>query len=226
MAVDPKNPEKYNILQQSTMDNKCKICRRLRTKLFLKGEKCFSPKCPMVKKPYPPGQRGKRRPQSLSEYGIELREKIKLRKFYNISDRQLKNYVKLALAKGGKAKNPALFLIRDLEMRLDNVIFRLGLASSHAQARQLVSHGHFLVNGRPVNAPSYTLKQGDKVNIRETSLKKSIFQNLSKSLKKHTLPPWIKLDVDKLEGEIKSLPSIEDVELPIDILKVFEFYSR
>ena len=140
--------------------SKCKICRRLGVKLFLKGERCLSPKCPMVKRPYPPGQKRKRRKGSPSEYAIQLGEKQKLKIWYNLAERQFKNYIKKVLEKRARIEDAASELIRILESRLDNVVFRLGFTPSRAQSRQLVSHGFFLVNGKPINIPSYSLKQG------------------------------------------------------------------
>lgn len=205
---------------------KCKICRRLGVKLFLKGEKCLSPKCPMIKRPYPPGQKGKRRTLPLSEFGKELREKQKLRNWYNLNERQFKRYVKEVLKKRGKVEDAATLLIRKLESRLDNVIFRLGFASSHPQAQQLISHGHFLVNGKPVNIPSYSLKKGDKISIHPQSKKKGIFQNLPSLLKKHQPPSWLQLDREKMEGKVIAFPSLEEVAPPAEISAIFEYYSR
>ncbi|MCD6550152.1 30S ribosomal protein S4 [bacterium] len=209
---------------------KCKICRRLGTKLFLKGEKCFSPKCPMVRKPYPPGKRKKRR-TSMSEYNRELREKQKLRNWYNLREAQFKNYVKEVLKKRGRGKEeqgkdaPTL-LIQKLESRLDNIVFRMGFADSRSQARQLVSHGHILVNKRKVNIPSFEVKKGDKISVAESSKKKKIFQEIATKLKKKQIPSWLKVDVQKLEGEVKSLPTLEEVAPPVEISMIFEFYSR
>ncbi len=206
--------------------NKCKICRRLGVKLFLKGEKCFSPKCPMVRRPYPPGIKGKRKKGPLSEYGKELREKQKLKNWYNLRERQFKNYIKEVLNKGGKGKNMEDLLIEKLESRLDNVVFRIGFASSRSQARQLVSHGHFLVNNKKVNIPSYQVKKGDKVSLNPKSKEKEIFRNISVILKKQEVPSWLKVDVDKLEAEVKGFPTFEEAAPPVEISSIFEFYSR
>jgi small subunit ribosomal protein S4 len=164
---------------------KCRICRRLGVKLFLRGEKCLSPKCPMVKRPYPPGLPGKRRKSPPSEYKKELIEKQKLRYWYGLSDRQLKKYVKEVLEKRGKVEDVSTLLIQNLEKRLDNVVYRLGFAVSRDQARQLVSHKFFLVNGKPVNIPSFSLKVGDTVSLKPQKLKKAIFKDLKERLKKH-----------------------------------------
>ncbi|KPJ56084.1 hypothetical protein AMJ49_05780 [Parcubacteria bacterium DG_74_2] len=201
---------------------KCKICRRLGTVLFEKCRKI------MAKKAYPPGQRGKKRPRGLSEYGRELQEKQKLRNLYNLQEKQFKNYVKEILEKKGGITDASDFLIRTLETRFDNVIYRMGLASSRAQARQLVSHSHFLINGKPVNIPSYQLKKGDKISARQGFLKTSFFQNILPGLKKYQPPSWLKLSFDKqnLEAEIIGVPSLKEAAPPAEISAIFEYYSR
>ncbi len=208
------------------VEAKCKICRRAGTKLFLKGEKCLSPKCPMVRRPYPPGQKGKRRPTPLSEYGKQLREIQKLKSWYNLRERQFKKYVKEVLAKRGKVEDLGEILIRLLEKRLDNVIFRLGFATSRAQARQLVNHGHFLVNKRSVNIPSYQVRKGDVISIKPQKVKRANFQNLKNLLKKHTPPSWLRLDLEKLEGKVIGEPTLEEAAPPVEISSIFEYYSR
>jgi len=207
-------------------NNKCKICRRLGGKLFLKGEKCLSLKCPMVRKPYPPGQKRKRRSKRLSEYGKELREKQRLKNWYNLKERQLRNYVKAVLEKPGKTEDTGTQLIQALERRLDNVVFRLGFAVSRPQAKELVSHRHFLVNEKIVNIPSFLVKKGDKIKIRPASVKKNIFKNLSSTLKKHSLCSWLSLNIEKLEGKVKELPTLETAAPPVEVSAIFEFYSR
>lgn len=211
------------------LNSKCKICRRLGTKLFLKGDRCFSPKCPMLRRPYPPGRRKKRR-TSVSEYGRELKEKQKLRNWYNLKEVQFKNYVKEILKKRGHAastkEDAPTLLIRKLEMRLDNVVFRMGFADSRPQARQLISHGHFLVNGKKVNIPSFQVKKGDKIRVSDNSKKKNAFKDVAASLKKKQIPSWITINSKDLEGEVKSLPSLTEVSPPVEISMIFEFYSR
>jgi len=209
------------------MENaKCKICRRLGVKLFLKGDRCFSPKCSMVRKAYPPGKKGKRRVKALSEYGKELREKQKLKNWYNLKERQFRKYVKEVLEKRGRVKDTAASLVKTLESRLDNVVFRLGFADSRVQAKQLVSHGHFLVNGKSIDTPSCQLKKGDVVSLKSQKIKKTIFQNLKNLLKKHKTPSWLELDIEKLEGKVIGEPTIEEVAPPVEISAIFEFYSR
>ena len=205
---------------------KCKICRRLGAKLFLRGERCFSPKCPMVKKAYPPGQKRKRRPIPLSEYGKESREKQKLKSWYNLKERQFKNYVKKVLDMRGRVEDASEFLIEILETRLDNVVFRLGLANSRAQAKQLVSHGYFLINGKSIDAPSCQVKKGDIISLKSQKMKKANFQNLKNMLKKYKTPSWLELNVEKLEGKVIGEPTLEESAPPVEIPAIFEFYSR
>jgi len=205
---------------------KCRICRRLGVKLFLRGEKCLSPKCPMVKRPYPPGLPGKRRKSPPSEYKKELIEKQKLKYWYGLSERQLKKYVKEVLEKRGKVEDVSALLIQNLEKRLDNVVYRLGFAVSRDQARQLVSHKFFLVNGKPVNIPSFSLKIGDVISLKPQKLKKAIFKDLKERLKKHQVPSWLSLDLEKFEGKVIAEPKVEEVAPPVEVSAVFEFYSR
>ncbi len=211
-------------------DAKCKICRRAGRKLFLKGEKCFSPKCPMIKKDYPPGVSGKRRHRAPSEYGRELKEKQKLKNWYGLREKQFSAYVEKVLDKirhvSSVKENPAEVLIRKLESRLDNVIFRLGFAANRAQARQLVSHGFFLVNSKQVDIPSFCLRKGDKISIRLNMQKKRVFERLPVILKNYEAPKWLKLDKNKMEGEVKALPTLEEASPPAEISSIFEFYSR
>lgn len=208
------------------INSKCKICRRLGVKLFLKGEKCLSPKCPIVRKPYAPGQKRKKRSSALSEFGKELKEKQKLKNWYNLEEKQFRNYVKEILKKRGKVENAVALLIQKLESRFDNVIFRLGFASSHKKARQFVSHGHFLINGRRINIPSCQLEKGDKITIRPGSKKNKIFADLSIALKKHQVPSWLKLNGEELEGEVIGSPTLEETTAPAEISAIFEYYSR
>jgi small subunit ribosomal protein S4 len=202
----------------------CKICRRLGVKLFLKGEKCLSPKCPMLKRPYPPGQRGKRRPSLPSEYNFLLKEKQKLKKWYNLDENQLKRYIKEVFKK--KREDMPELLIQKLEKRLDNTVFRLGFAVSRKQARQLVSHGFFLVNGRSVNFPAFEVKEGDLISFKPTRQKKEIFSKIKTMVKKQKTPSWLQLDPEKLEGKVIGKPNLAEAAPPADIASVFEFYSK
>ena len=179
----------------------------------------------MIRRAYPPGIKKKRGSRGLSEYGKELREKQKLKAWYGLSEKQFKNYVKETLLRRGKEDAEAT-LIKKLESRLDNVIFRLGFAASRFQARQIVNHGHFTINSRKVSYPSYQIKKGDIVGILPSSLGKNIFQNLKTKIKKYTPPSWLELEKEKLEGKVKSLPLLEEAAPPAEISVIFEYYSR
>ncbi len=204
MDQNQKNHDAYNMI-----NDKCKKCRRAGEKLFLKGEKCFSPKCPVTRKPYPPGKFGKSRRKGrnrgLSEYGVQLREKQKLKFSYGLRERQFSNYLKEANKKGGG--DAKTYLLELLESRLDNAVFRLGLIDSRSQARQIISHGHIMVNNRKVTIPSYRVKIGNKISIRPQSINKTIFRDLDIKLKKYNPPSWINFDKEKKEGEIVGRPS-------------------
>lgn len=205
------------------IDAKCKKCRRAGQKLFLKGERCFTPKCSMIKKAYPPGVHGKKRRPALSEYGAQLAEKQKLRRIYNVSEKQLKKYFQEA-AKARRVVTETL--LKKLETRIDNAVFRLGLAESRTKARQIVSHGHILLNGRRVDIPSINLKKGDIIEIKKSSLKKSLFKNLETRLKKYKSPSWLSLDKKEMKATVLGLPSKEEIEVPVDLFMVVEYYSR
>ncbi len=204
-------------------DTKCKTCRRSGQKLFLKGERCFSPKCAMVRKPYSPGVRAKR-PRRVSEYGLQLKEKQKLKFLYGVKEEQFVNYVKKAMKTGGS--NIGAALVEFLESRLDNAVFKMGLARSRSSARQLVSHGHMLVNGKRVTVPSLKVKKGDKISIREESLARKAFADLDIFLKKFEAPDWIKLDKTKREAEVVREPYDDEVKRDINLNLIVEFYSR
>ena len=206
--------------------DQCKTCRRLGQKLFLKGERCFSPKCAMIKRAYAPGPQKKRRGGSPSEYKKSLEEKQTLKKWYGLSERQFKKYVKQTLSKMGKVDDVSAELIRRLEKRLDNVIFRLGFAKSRAQARQLVSHGYFLINSKPVNIPSYEVKKDDIISIKENKKQKGVLKELSTSLKRQEVPAWLLLNKEKLEAKTAGEPNLDEVKPPAEISLIFEFYSR
>lgn len=186
----------------------------------------MSPKCTLLKKPYPPGVKKKRRFSAVSEFGKELREKQKLRNWYNLSESQFRKYVKDILKRRAEVEDTASLLIQKLESRFDNAVFRLGFASSRSQARQLVSHGHLLINGRPVNIPAYQLKKGDKVAVNASSKKKKNIEKLSASLKKYKTPAWLKLDAAKMEAEVIGVPTLDEAAPPAEISTIFEYYSR
>ncbi|MDD5433695.1 MAG: 30S ribosomal protein S4, partial [Candidatus Pacebacteria bacterium] len=203
----------------------CKICRRLGQKTFLKGDRCLSPKCPFIKRPYPPGPKKKKRGGSFSEFAKELKEKQKLQKYYGLGERQFRNYVKKALKNRGQGEDATLILLRNLEKRLDNVVFRLGFAKSRSEAKQMVSHGYFLVNKKLVSVSSFATKKGMAISFKETKQEKPIFKNISSIIKNYQAPSWLDLDKTKMEGKIVSEPAGEDVN-NIDISSIFEYYSR
>jgi small subunit ribosomal protein S4 len=182
----------------------------------------------MVKRPYPPGPKGKRRKGPPSEFAKQLAEKQKLRKIYNLSERQFKNYVKEILKKRGRALvgDASVELIKVLESRLDNTVFRLGFATSRKQARQLVSHGYFLVNGKSVNIPSYLVKKGDVISLKPGKLKKKICQNFKDLLKKYNPPSWFEFNKEKLEGKVIGEVNVEEIAPPVEISTIFEYYSK
>lgn len=197
------------------MNHGCRKCRREGVKLFLKGEKCFSPKCPVATRPFPPGQHGPSSYTKLSEYGKQLREKQKVRKVYGINETQLKNYYEKASNKPGDTSEN---LIQLLETRLDSIIYRLGVAPSKSTARQMVSHRFFKVNNRIVNIPSHVITSANDISVND---KKTI-----KFDKNANLPSWISLDGKSGIVKLKNLPNKEEIELPFDINLVIEYYSR
>jgi len=191
------------------MQDKCKKCRRVGEKLFLKGERCFGPKCALARKPYPPGpatKSGKTRRASSTEYGIKLKEKQKIKFSYGLRTRQFDNYTKEAENKAGGG-NVMAALYSFLESRLDNVVFRMGLTDSRSVARQIVTHGHVMVNGRRVDIPSYRISVGSKITVRPQSAVKAVFKDIDAKMKKYNPPVWLKLDKTKKEGEIIGMPA-------------------
>jgi len=209
---------------------KCKICRRVGKKLFLKGDKCNTAKCPMTVKPYPPGIKGKRRLGGLSEYGRQLKEKQRLKNWYGLSEKQFKNYVVEVLERSRRGAsalgNAQEALIKNLETRLDNTVYKLGFATSKVKARQMVTHGHFAVNGKTVDIPSMHLKKGDKITVRAVSMGKTAFKDMPAILKKIQPPLWLMLDPEKMEGEVIGYPTIDMAAPPAEIQAIFEFYSK
>lgn len=200
----------------------CRLCRREGIKLYLKGDRCYSDKCSVNKRAYAPGQHGQSR-KKVSEYGLQLREKQKARRIYGVLEKQFSNYfVKAERQKGVTGEN----LLRMLELRLDNVVYRLGFANSRVEARQLVRHGHFTVNGRRVNIPSYILRLGEVVAIREGSRKSAKFAEISELATHKTTPPWLEMDKEALVGKVVALPEREDIDVPIQEHLIVELYSR
>lgn len=201
----------------------CRLCRREGTKLYLKGDRCYTEKCAIDRRAYAPGQHGQGNRKKLSEYGLQLREKQKARRIYGILERQFSNYFdKAESQKGITGEN----LLRLLERRLDNVVFRLGFASSRAEARQLVKHNHFTVNGQKVNIPSVLVKVGDVVQIKEKSMASVKFQELKEAVAQKTPPAWLELDKANLSGKVVALPNREQIDVPIEDHLIVELYSR
>ena len=205
--------------------SKCKICRRFGQKLFLKGERCFSSKCAMVRKPYPPGKSGKGR-RRISDYGRQLMEKQKLKAWYGLSEKKFYSIIQEILNNRLNYDDVNVALVQRLESRLDNIVFRMGLASSRAEGRQIVTHGHILVDGNKIDRPSYHVKPGMKISVKESSRSKNYFETVKKKYEQKELPQWIDIDKNKLTGEIKRLPNFEEVNPPADIPTIFEFYTR
>jgi len=200
----------------------CRLCRREGAKLFLKGSRCYTKKCSFERRPTPPGQHGVRR-RKMGEFGIQLREKQKMRRVYGVLERQFRNYYREAESTTGVTGEA---LLQRLETRLDNVVFRLGFAASRAQARQLVAHGHFAVNGTATNVPSYSLKPGDRVEVRESRRGREAFKIVKETLKAHTAPDWLSLDAAKLAGSVASVPRRDQMPLDLAEQLVVEYYSR
>lgn len=207
-------------------DSDCKKCRRTGAKLFLKGEKCESPKCPMIKKPYAPGQKPKRRRGHVSEYGKELMEKQKLRRWYNLKEKEFARYVKSVIGKQKKEEAAGDRLLKKLEARLDNIVYRSGFASSRPEARQMVSYGFFHVNDKPVNRPSYRVRAGDVVSVRPGKKNKGVFENFEAKMKNFTSPVWISLDKKKMAAKVTGEAAVRDIAPPVEFSSIFEFYSR
>ncbi|MGD1992002.1 MAG: 30S ribosomal protein S4 [Anaerolineae bacterium] len=204
----------------------CKVCRREGQKLFLKGSRCYSPKCAIERRDYPPGEHGRlaryrrRRP---SDYAIQLREKQKLRRIYGVLERQFRRYFREAERLPGLTGENLISL---LERRLDNVVYRLGFADSRPQARQLVGHGHFTVNGRRVTIPSILVSQNDIVAVRPESLRRTYFKDRAEMLDSQKAPVWLRLDPDGMSGQVIALPRREDIDVPVNEQVVVEYYSR
>lgn len=201
----------------------CKLCRRESTKLFLKGDRCYTDKCAIVRRNYPPGQHGQGRIKQ-SEYSLQLREKQKIRRVYGVLERQFRNYFERAeRMKGITGDN----LLQVLERRLDNVTQRMGFAGSKKEARQLVRHGHFLVNGRKVNIPSYLLKAGDAIELREKSRSIAQIQQTLSAVEKRGFPSWLEVDKTAMKGKVLSLPPRDECTLPtVQEQLVVELYSK
>ena len=207
------------------IDSVCKLCRREGEKLFLKGDRCFSPKCAVERRSYPPGVHGRQGQfrRKDSDYGMQLREKQKARRLYGVFERQFRRYFREAQRQKGLTGINLLIL---LESRLDNVVYRLGLASSRPQARQLVSHGHFEVNGQKTNIPSFLVKEGDIISVRESSKKSDLFRGIAKDVDEGRVPSWLSLSAKDLSGRVLSAPGREHIDVILNEQLIVEFYSR
>ncbi len=204
-------------------DPNCRLCRRERQKLFLKGTKCFTEKCPVERRGFPPGQHGQSRRTKISEYGVQLREKQKVRRMYGLMETQFRNYFDKALKQTGRTGET---LVKLLERRFDNVVYRLGFAPSRKAARQLIIHGHFLVNNVPVDIPSYLLKGGDLVQVRDQSKKLDVIHSSMKRMKDTAMLPWLSLDKAAMSGTFLNIPERPDIPLNANEQLIVELYSK
>lgn len=205
-------------------DSKCSMCRRAGVKLFLKGDRCYSKKCALERRNFPPGQHGPRtRDRKMSEYGEQLREKQKLRQIYHLREAQFRSYVEKAQRARGVTGE---VLMRQLEMRLDNVIYRLGFANSRGQARQMVSHKFITVNGKRVNIPSYQVRPGDVISIHDSKRSTALVKDALARAAEHTPPAWLSYDANQVQGVVLHAPSAEEIDTRIEMQKIIEFYSR
>lgn len=212
------------IIMARDIDSKCKKCRRAGEKLFLKGDRCDTPKCAMIKRAYPPGAHGKKFSRGLSEYGLQLAAKQKIKRIYGVLERQFKKHFEEVKNKKGVTGD---LLLARLEMRLDNIVYRMGLASSRSLARQLVNHGLITVNGKKVSIPSCEIKIGQIVGISSGKQGKNYFKNLAQILKnKKNFPAWLDFDNEKNEAKIISVPQKNDIGINVDAQIIVEYYSR
>lgn len=200
----------------------CRQCRREGCKLYLKADRCYTKKCSFEKRPTPPGQQGKRRTK-LSEYGLQTREKQKVKRLYGVLEKQFRHYFELAEKRQGITGTNLLMI---LEERLDNVVYRLGLAGSRKEARQLVNHGHFTVNGNKVDIPSYRVKIGDVIEVDEKSKKSPKFKAIKEEAETKAIVPWLSLDLDNLKGTVTALPTRDDIDVDIAEHLIVELYSK
>lgn len=206
-------------------DAVCRLCRREGQKLFLKGDRCLSPKCAIEKRNYPPGDHGKKATfrRKVSDYGMQLREKQKARRIYGVMEQQFRRYFADAARRKGMTGSTLLSM---LESRLDNVVYRLGFADSRSQARQLVRHGHFEVNGRKTNIPSYLTNVGDVIQVRANNQSKTYFKERSQVMQTNRVPGWLALNLMTLSGSVQGEPGREDIEIPLNEQLIVEYYSR
>lgn len=201
---------------------KCRLCRREGLKLFLKGDRCYTDKCAIERRPYAPGQHGRARKKA-SDYLLQLREKQKVKRLYGVMEKQFRRYFEKAeRQRGATGAN----LLRLLELRLDNVVYRLGFANSRSQARQLVRHGHFTVNGKKVNIPSYLVKVNDVIEVKEKSREIPVIKEAQEVVDRRGIPGWLELDAANFKGVVKALPERDDITFPISENLIVELYSK
>lgn len=204
--------------------SQCKLCRRESIKLYLKGDRCYTGKCAVDRRPYAPGQHGQTQSRKkVSEYGMQLREKQRARRFYGVLERQFRNYYERANRQPGATGEN---LLRILERRLDNVVYRLGLGSSRVEARQLVTHGHFAVNGRKTNIPSFLVSVGDEITVRERSKESPRVKELIEHAAEKTMPAWLEYDADQVKGRVVDLPARDQIDAPVQEHLIVELYSK
>ena len=203
-------------------DEQCRICRREGQKLFLKGSRCYTDKCSITRRNYAPGEHGQGR-KKISEYGTQLREKQKTKAFYGVGEKQFRKYFEMAENKKGITGE---ILLQILESRLDNVVYRAGFGTSRAQARQLVNHGHFDVNGKKVDIPSYLIKEGDVITVREIKQDSKVIKENIEANKARPIPEWLEKDSEKLQVKVLRLASREDVDIPVEEHLIVELYSK
>ena len=201
----------------------CRLCRRENLKLFLKGDRCYGDKCAFERRPYPPGQHGQRRGGKLSDYKLQLREKQKVKRIYGLLEKQFRRYYYRAEKQKGITGTNLLIL---LECRLDNVVYRMGFASSRKQARQLIRHSHFLVADKKVNIPSYQVRVGDVIQVKEGSRKVPAFTEALETVVRRGIPEWMEVDKENFRGTLKALPSREELTMPIQEQLIVELYSK
>ncbi len=200
----------------------CRICRRENLKMYLKGDRCYTDKCAIERRPYPPGQHGQGRTK-FSEYGVQLREKQKVKRLYGLLESQFRGYYRAASARKGKTGEN---LLVSLEKRLDNVAFRCGFADTRAESRQLVRHGHFIVNGKRINIPSYQCRAGDVIEVREKSRKVVRISEALETVDRRGVPGWVDLDKKAFKGVLKATPARDDITMPIQEQLIVELYSK
>lgn len=205
------------------IESECRLCRREGLKLFLKGDRCYTEKCAFERRGYAPGEHGQARRKQHSDYGVQLREKQKLKRMYGLLERQFRSYFEKADKQKGITGTQLLLF---LERRMDNMVFRMGFTNSRNEARQLVRHNHFLVNGKSVNIPSYNIKAGDRIQVREGSKKMGRILEAMETVARRGVPQWLEIDKDNFTGFVKALPAREELTMPVQEQLVVELYSK